>query len=102
MFENKATAVISFAALLYFIWMDIALFYQVQSRMGVRHSSSPHGTATTPAVTVPQMLSPFTGLSVKLIMTDPVNNYVHVPAAHIFNEVSRVGYFHHYKTRHFY
>lgn len=98
MFENRATVVVGIAVLLYFIWMDIALFYQVHTRSitRIRHVPGSTDTPATPAVTVPQMISPFTGLSVKLMMMDPVNNYIHVPAAHIFNEVtnfSTVFYF---------
>lgn len=91
MFENRGTVVIGIAVLLYFVWMDIALFYQVHTRTANRahHVLGSTDTPTASSVTVPQMISPFTGLSVKLIMMDPVNNYIHVPAAHIFNEVCR-------------
>ena len=94
MFENRGTIVVGIAVLLYFIWMDIALFYQVHTRSVNRSHHVPGSTDTPTAssVTVPQMISPFTGLSVKLMMMDPVNNYIHVPAAHIFNEV-RILYF---------
>ncbi|KFM63082.1 hypothetical protein X975_08766, partial [Stegodyphus mimosarum] len=94
MLEYKGTVMTVAALLLYFLWMDIALFYKVQNRISSRHVVPISGTSTTAAL--PEMISPFTGLSVKLIMMDPVNNYIHNPAAHLFNEVtnfSTVFYF---------
>ncbi|XP_015912449.1 ceramide phosphoethanolamine synthase isoform X2 [Parasteatoda tepidariorum] len=90
LYENKATVIVIGALLLYFLWMDIALFYLVNTRTISHHvlSETTPAVPTTPA-TVPELFSPFAGLSVKLMMMDPVNNYIHTPAAHIFNEVTQ-------------
>ncbi|KAG8187382.1 hypothetical protein JTE90_016928 [Oedothorax gibbosus] len=88
LFDNKASVVITTALLLYFLWMDIALFYHVNNRTSATPSLQPPSGTTTP-FSVPQLISPFTGLSVKMMMMDPVNNYIFTPAAQVFNEVSR-------------
>ncbi|XP_076371170.1 ceramide phosphoethanolamine synthase-like isoform X1 [Tachypleus tridentatus] len=65
----------------YFLWMDIALYHNVQHIAPVlpnfksKHSSS-------------SLLSPFSGLSVKMMMMDPVNNYIITPVAQLFNYVT--------------
>ncbi|XP_054717657.1 ceramide phosphoethanolamine synthase-like [Uloborus diversus] len=96
MFDHRATIVISLSLLFYFLWMDVALFYHVHEQ---RPRTTPSSDATPPSSSIPsatQLISPFTGLSVKMMMMDPVNNYIFTPAAHIFNEVtnfSHVFYF---------
>ncbi|CAN8004497.1 unnamed protein product, partial [Ixodes hexagonus] len=78
--EHRVTLLASFALLVYFIWMDVALYHRVQSLalVGPTPSSKPSG-----------LFSPFTGLSVKMMMMDQVNNYVHAPLANLFNQVTR-------------
>lgn len=77
--EHRVTLLVSFALLTYFLWMDVALYHRIQNLdlVGPTPSSRPAGP-----------FSPFTGLSVKMIMMDQVNNYVHAPLADIFNQVS--------------
>lgn len=78
--EHRVTLLVSFALLTYFLWMDVALYHRIQNLdlVGPTPSSRPAGP-----------FSPFTGLSVKMIMMDQVNNYVHAPLADIFNQVTR-------------
>nr|ACH48210.1 unknown [Cyriopagopus schmidti] len=94
MLEHRITVVITLALLLYFLWMDVALFYHVHNKSAGRTIENTNSPSTT--TSFPQLISPFTGLSVKMMMMDQVNNYIHTPLAHIFNEVthfSSVFYF---------
>ncbi|KAF8796348.1 Ceramide phosphoethanolamine synthase like protein [Argiope bruennichi] len=89
LYENKATVVIAVVLLLYFLWMDIALFYHVNNRTIEHKNAGETSPAPSTPVSVPHLISPFTGLSVKMMMMDPVNNYIFTPAALIFNEVTK-------------
>lgn len=80
--EYRATVVVSLLLLMYFLWMDITLYYQIQSM-------HPMGSVTSkPSMESHALFSPFSGLSVKMMMMDQVNNYIHTPLAQIFNQVS--------------
>lgn len=78
--EHRVTLLVFFALLTYFLWMDVALYHRIQSLslVGPTPSSRPSG-----------LFSPFTGLSVKMMMMDQVNNYIHAPLANLFNQVTR-------------
>ncbi|GBM24972.1 Ceramide phosphoethanolamine synthase [Araneus ventricosus] len=89
LYENKATVVIVVVLLMYFLWMDIALFYHVNNRTIEHKKAGETSPAPSTPVSVPHLISPFTGLSVKMMMMDPVNNYIFTPAALIFNEVTK-------------
>lgn len=78
--EHRATLLAALPLFMYFLWMDVALYYRVQSvhLVGGDHTAVAAG-----------LFSPFTGLSVKLIMMDQANNYVYAPLADVFNQVTR-------------
>ncbi|XP_037527754.1 ceramide phosphoethanolamine synthase [Rhipicephalus sanguineus] len=78
--EHRVTLLVSFALLTYFLWMDVALYHRIQSLQLV-------GPSPTPAPS--SLFSPFTGLSVKMMMLDQVNNYIHAPLANLFDRVTR-------------
>lgn len=80
--EYRATVAVSLLLLMYFLWMDVALYYQIQTLQ-------PSGPVTSkPTTKSHSLFSPFSGLSVKMMMMDQVNNYIHTPLAHIFNQVT--------------
>lgn len=62
----------------YFLWMDIAVYYQTQARdkpyLVKSKDSSPW--------------SPFQHVTLKLLMSDHANHYVYVPTAEMFDEVT--------------
>ncbi|OQR75251.1 hypothetical protein BIW11_08543 [Tropilaelaps mercedesae] len=98
--EHRTTVMVTAGLLMYFLWMDVALYYRVQSLPPPKPSSpatldtSDHQTA--PQEPPPKLFSPFTGLSVKMMMLDQVNNYIHTPLAQIFNRMTdfaKVFYF---------
>ncbi|XP_075528652.1 ceramide phosphoethanolamine synthase isoform X1 [Dermacentor variabilis] len=78
--EHRVTLLASFALLTYFLWMDVALYHRIQSLQLA---------GPTPAPAPSRLFSPFTGLSVKMMMLDQVNNYVHAPLANLFDRVTR-------------
>ncbi|XP_064476516.1 ceramide phosphoethanolamine synthase-like isoform X2 [Ornithodoros turicata] len=78
--EHKVAWLAALPLLVYFLWMDVALYYRVQS-VHLVGGEQPAASAG--------LFSPFTGLSVKLIMMDHVNSYVHSPLADLFNQVTR-------------
>ncbi|XP_022255460.1 ceramide phosphoethanolamine synthase-like isoform X2 [Limulus polyphemus] len=64
---------------IYFLWMDIALYHNVQHIAPVLpNSKRSHDKSSS-------LISPFTGLSVKMMMMDPINNYILTPIAQLFN-----------------
>ncbi|XP_065306009.1 ceramide phosphoethanolamine synthase isoform X2 [Dermacentor albipictus] len=78
--EHRVTLLASFALLTYFLWMDVALYHRIQSLQLA---------GPTPAPAPSRLFSPFTGLSVKMMMLDQVNNYIHAPLANLFDRVTR-------------
>lgn len=78
--EHRVTLLVSFALLTYFLWMDVALYHRIQSLQLA-------GPTPTPAPS--SLFSPFTGLSIKMMMLDQVNNYIHAPLANLFDRVTR-------------
>lgn len=83
--EYKGTLLGIFFILMYFMWMDVALYYHIQARepavpepVSKDHDGDHHYQG---------LFSPFNGLTVKMMMIDPANHYIHTPAAVIFNEV---------------
>lgn len=80
LFEHRVTLMVSFATLIYFLWMDVALYHRIQSLNLV---------GPTPAPAPSSLFSPFTGISVKMMMLDQVNNYIHGPLANLFDKMTR-------------
>lgn len=80
LFEHRFTLLVSFAMLTYFLWMDVALYHRIQSL---------HLVGPTPAPAPSSLFSPFTGISVKMMMLDQVNNYIHGPLANLFDKMTR-------------
>ncbi|XP_049514576.1 ceramide phosphoethanolamine synthase isoform X1 [Dermacentor silvarum] len=78
--EHRVTLLVSFALLTYFLWMDVALYHRIQSLQLA---------GPTPAPAPSRLFSPFTGLSIKMMMLDQVNNYIHAPLANLFDRVTR-------------
>lgn len=77
--------VILSCVLAFFVAMDTHLYFTLQSTSLVKQDPP-----------VPGFFSPFRPLSVKLLMTDPVNHYIIGPAAEYFDEIthfSKVFYF---------
>uniref|UniRef100_T1JBG1 Ceramide phosphoethanolamine synthase n=1 Tax=Strigamia maritima TaxID=126957 RepID=T1JBG1_STRMM len=84
--EHKGALLGVFFILLYFMWMDVALYYHIQGREPPQPSSEKpvyHSRSGLQG-----LFSPFNGLSIKMMMIDPANHYIHTPAATIFNEVT--------------
>ncbi|XP_076352692.1 ceramide phosphoethanolamine synthase-like [Tachypleus tridentatus] len=68
----------------YFLWMDISLYINVQrvpTLLKKPKSEQPTNINSS-------RLSPFMGLSVKMMMMDPINNYIVTPTAQLFNYVT--------------
>lgn len=119
--EHKGTFLGIFFVLMYFMWMDVALYYNIQAREPTRPMLMPQqpaamtmtgggggggaigggdgvGSGAGGATTAQQhhsshqstrrLFSPFNGLTVKMMMIDPANHYIHTPAATIFNELT--------------
>lgn len=77
--------VILSVVLAFFIAMDTHLYFTLQETSLVKQDPP-----------VPGFFSPFSPLSIKLLMTDPVNHYIIGPAAEYFDEIthfSKVFYF---------
>ncbi|KAL3880703.1 hypothetical protein ACJMK2_032923 [Sinanodonta woodiana] len=84
---NGKYAIIIFLSILlsFFVIMDIHLYYSLQSTTLVGQKRIGN-----------QYFSPFEPLSVKLLLTDPVNHYIFTPLAEYFDDVtqfSKVFYF---------
>ncbi|RWS02115.1 hypothetical protein B4U79_15230 [Dinothrombium tinctorium] len=92
--EYRATVLTVFVMIVFFLWMDVSLYYKIQSLKPYHQSSftKPTETAgeslTDTSTTSTHLFSPFKGLSVKMAMMDQVNNYIFTPLAEIFNEVT--------------
>lgn len=80
LFEHRVTLLVSSVLLAYFLWMDVALYHRIQSLKLV---------GPTPTPSPSSLFSPFTGLSVKMMMLDQPNNYVHGPLANLFDRMTR-------------
>lgn len=94
--EYRTTFMVTMGLLMYFLWMDVALYYRIQSLPPPVAELKTTTPQVAPAAPPPRLFSPFTGLSVKMMMLDQVNNYIHTPLANIFNRVtdfSQVFYF---------
>ncbi|XP_076337591.1 ceramide phosphoethanolamine synthase-like isoform X2 [Tachypleus tridentatus] len=77
--KHSLTLMIISGLLIYFLWMDIALYHNIQLIAPVLPNSKQSDDRTS------SFLSPFTGLSVKMMMMDPINNYILTPIAQLFN-----------------
>ncbi|KAF4520191.1 hypothetical protein B566_EDAN003904 [Ephemera danica] len=77
--DNKILQLIVACTLLYYIWMDVALYYQVQA-MPVSTGKPPSATSSS---------SPFSYVTMKALLLDHTTHYVHTPLSIIFNDVTR-------------
>ena len=85
--EHRMIIVICITLSITFIWLDVALYFHVQNlrpdegkegRQGQGHGDGHRG----------HIYSPFKGLSVKLVMMDPFNNYLFTPLGELFNSIT--------------
>lgn len=93
--DQRATVLVTTCLLMYFGWMDVALYYRVQNLPPPSPENNIKLNATGIALhpePPPKLFSPFNGLSVKMIMLDQVNNYIHTPLAQIFNRVTNFAH----------
>lgn len=72
--EHRLLVVIAASLCMAFLWLDVALYFRVQS---------------LPQPVDEHIYSPFKGLSVKMIMMDPINNYIFSPLGELFNDVAK-------------
>lgn len=80
----QRVSVIAFVLLvIFFIWMDINLYYKVQNTDISAFPPVKKHKSTNDAV----LFSPFAELSVKLVMLDQVDNYIYSPLAEAFESV---------------
>ncbi|XP_003747113.1 ceramide phosphoethanolamine synthase [Galendromus occidentalis] len=87
--EHRTTFMVTLGLLLYFLWMDVALYYRIQSLPPPSAPETPPPiSGEKPQAGPPRLFSPFTGLSIKMMMLDQVNNYIHTPLANIFSKVT--------------
>ncbi|CAM1310255.1 Uncharacterised protein g5398 [Pycnogonum litorale] len=82
----------------YFMWMDIALYNCVQALTPIypHEPNTVTGVANSGLQTVipsplRKLYSPFNDISIKSMMLDHVNIYVHIPLATIFNDVTHLS-----------
>ncbi|XP_022661496.1 ceramide phosphoethanolamine synthase-like isoform X1 [Varroa jacobsoni] len=100
MSEHHTTIMVTTGLLMYFLWMDVALYYRIQSLPPPTPASPITDTSTvqTSKGAPPKLFSPFIGLSVKMMMLDQVNNYIHTPLAQIFNRMTDFAKVFHFIT----
>ena len=82
---HQATLISVIALLLYFMWMDVNLYDKIQNTCISSFQAIEPDDHTTER---PHLFSPFTGLSVKMILLDQGSNYVYGPLADAFEKVS--------------
>lgn len=99
--QNRRTFAIVLPLLLYFMVMDILLYKHVQEIPPVFRSNWTTDNLTAESTASVneddhKVYSPFEGISVKMMMMDQPNDYIHIPMATIFNKVthfSEIFYF---------
>lgn len=79
-----------FLLLVYFIWMDLALYYKLQSGyddlLSVQEYQKSTTSTSTPTInTNVSFYDPFSPISVKLLMLDHLNHYVYYPLCHFLD-----------------
>lgn len=116
--EHRVSILTLFFLSMFFIWMDISLYFKVQKLKANELKMTSHGLFQTSVNNIPEMdgsltnsksgidhlesssrttdlttesvtlFDPFKGLSIKMMMMDQPNNYIFTPLAEIFNEVT--------------
>jgi len=108
--EYRICILSMFFLMLFFLWMDISLYYKVQeikpselySENGVisekgdssviYRGTEIHGESVTATDEHGKLFSPFRGLSIKMMMMDQTNNYLFTPLAEIFCDMTNFSH----------
>ncbi|XP_059488508.1 ceramide phosphoethanolamine synthase [Neocloeon triangulifer] len=77
LWESKVLQLMAAGLLLFYVWMDVALYYQVQALP----VSNGKGSATSSS-------SPFAYVTMKALLLDHTTHYVHTPLAVWFNSAT--------------
>lgn len=86
--EYKKTTLFLFILVTYFIWMDITLYYHIQSKPPSRSSASNSSKLNViQSQNQFNMYSPFNGLTIKVMMLNHVSHYIYIPMGTMFNQV---------------
>ena len=84
-FDTQFFAVLGLICLIYFVWMDVGLYYNLNSARGSllvtqnyeKLNGSTHGKTSQPLTS--NYFDPYNPISVKLLALDHINHYIHYP-----------------------
>ncbi|XP_037091449.1 ceramide phosphoethanolamine synthase-like isoform X3 [Pollicipes pollicipes] len=79
--DNKCLLLGAFTIIMYFMWMDIALWYHLQALVPSEKGAMTHQQDDAFSVFYP--------ITVKLLMCDPINHYIYLPLCFVFTQVTR-------------
>ncbi|XP_043191792.1 ceramide phosphoethanolamine synthase-like [Amphibalanus amphitrite] len=78
--DNKCLLLGAFTVVMYFMWMDIALWYHLQALVPTQKGMLPK--------TPDGSFSLFYPVTVKMLMCDPINHYIYLPLCYVFTQVT--------------
>lgn len=78
--DNKCLLLGAFTIIMYFMWMDIALWYHLQALTPTQKGMLPD--------TPPGSFSLFYPVTVKMLMCDPFTHYIYLPLCYVFTQVT--------------